>query len=104
MWQGRPGTAIIMVENVSTCVTGVNSWRTAHNPPTPALLDAADRVGMLVWVRSIGTVNPQKVDPFFRQIRPILDLFLRISTNYRRIVLYCLVAIHAFVLVARGRQ
>ena len=99
MWQGRTGTAIIMVENVSTCVTGVNSWRTAHNPPTPALLDAADRVGMLVWVRSIGTVNPQKVDPFFRQIRPILDIFYGL-----RIVLYCLVAIHAFVLVARVRQ
>lgn len=28
---------------------GVNGWRTAHNPPTPALLDAADRLGFLVW-------------------------------------------------------
>ena len=28
---------------------GVNGWRTAHNPPTPALLDAADRLGLLVW-------------------------------------------------------
>ena len=28
---------------------GVNGWRTAHNAPTPALLDAADRLGMLVW-------------------------------------------------------
>ena len=28
---------------------GCNAWRTAHNPPTPALLDAADRLGFLVW-------------------------------------------------------
>lgn len=27
---------------------GANAWRTAHNPPTPALLDAADALGMLV--------------------------------------------------------
>jgi len=28
---------------------GANAWRTAHNPPNTALLDAADRLGMLVW-------------------------------------------------------
>jgi beta-galactosidase len=28
---------------------GFNAIRTAHNPPTPALLDACDRLGMLVW-------------------------------------------------------
>jgi beta-galactosidase len=28
---------------------GFNSIRTAHNPPTPHLLDYCDRVGMLVW-------------------------------------------------------
>lgn len=28
---------------------GIDGWRTAHNAPTPALLDAADRLGMLVW-------------------------------------------------------
>jgi beta-galactosidase len=27
---------------------GANAYRTAHNPPTPELLDAADRLGMLV--------------------------------------------------------
>jgi beta-galactosidase len=31
---------------------GVNGWRTAHNPPTPALLDAMDELGMLVWDES----------------------------------------------------
>eukprot|EP00441_Pelagodinium_beii_P016256 CAMPEP_0197657344 /NCGR_PEP_ID=MMETSP1338-20131121/44569_1 /TAXON_ID=43686 ORGANISM="Pelagodinium beii, Strain RCC1491" /NCGR_SAMPLE_ID=MMETSP1338 /ASSEMBLY_ACC=CAM_ASM_000754 /LENGTH=893 /DNA_ID=CAMNT_0043233691 /DNA_START=38 /DNA_END=2719 /DNA_ORIENTATION=+ len=28
---------------------GANAWRTAHNPPTPALLDECDKQGMLVW-------------------------------------------------------
>ena len=28
---------------------GANGWRTAHNPPTPALLDECDKQGMLVW-------------------------------------------------------
>lgn len=27
---------------------GANTWRCAHNPPTPELLDACDRLGMLV--------------------------------------------------------
>jgi beta-galactosidase len=27
---------------------GCNAWRMSHNPPTPALLDACDRLGMLV--------------------------------------------------------
>ena len=28
--------------------TGCNAWRTAHNPPNEALLDACDRLGMMV--------------------------------------------------------
>jgi len=28
---------------------GGNAWRTAHNPPNPALLDTADGLGFLVW-------------------------------------------------------
>jgi beta-galactosidase len=28
---------------------GCNGWRTAHNAPTPTLLDATDRLGVLVW-------------------------------------------------------
>src|SRR5215831_507435 len=31
---------------------GSNAYRTAHNPPTPELLDAADRVGLLVMDES----------------------------------------------------
>lgn len=28
---------------------GANGWRTAHNPPNPALLDAFDELGFLAW-------------------------------------------------------
>ena len=28
---------------------GSNGWRTAHNPPSEALLDFTDSMGMLVW-------------------------------------------------------
>jgi hypothetical protein len=28
---------------------GANGWRTAHNPPTPSLLDAMDELGMVCW-------------------------------------------------------
>ena len=28
---------------------GVNAWRSSHNPPNNALLDEADRRGLLVW-------------------------------------------------------
>ena len=28
---------------------GANGWRCAHNPPTPGLLDEADKQGFLVW-------------------------------------------------------
>jgi beta-galactosidase len=28
---------------------GSNGWRTAHNPPTPALLDAMDQLGYVSW-------------------------------------------------------
>lgn len=31
---------------------GANAWRCAHNPPNPALLAAADRLGMVVMVEN----------------------------------------------------
>jgi beta-galactosidase/beta-glucuronidase len=38
---------------------GGNAWRTSHNPPEPALLDVADRLGILVLDenRVLATVN-----------------------------------------------
>ena len=42
---------------------GSNAIRTSHNPPTPELLDACDRLGMLVMDenREYG-INPQQLD------------------------------------------
>ncbi len=48
---------------------GCNAYRSAHNPPTPELLDACDRLGMLVLSenRLMGT-SPELLDRFKRQI------------------------------------
>ena len=37
---------------------GANAWRTEHNAPTPALLDACDAEGMLVWDETHRNGNP----------------------------------------------
>jgi len=49
---------------------GCNAYRTAHNPPTTELLDACDRLGMLVMDenRQLGS-DAQHMDRFERQIR-----------------------------------
>jgi len=48
---------------------GANAWRCSHNPPTPELLDACDRMGMLVIDESrlMGTAATQ-LDDFRQQI------------------------------------
>ena len=48
---------------------GSNAIRTSHNPPTPELLDACDRLGMLVLDenRQMGTA-PEDMDEFRRMI------------------------------------
>lgn len=41
---------------------GCNAWRTAHNPPNPALLDACDRLGLMVMDenRHLGDARTMK--------------------------------------------
>ncbi len=48
---------------------GCNAYRCSHNPPTPELLDACDRLGMVVLTenRLMGTA-PELLDRFKRQI------------------------------------
>ncbi len=49
---------------------GCNSLRTSHNPPTPELLDACDRLGMLVFdeTRMMST-NPEGLSQFGDLVR-----------------------------------
>ncbi|HEY3886536.1 MAG TPA: beta-galactosidase GalA [Vicinamibacterales bacterium] len=49
---------------------GVNAYRTSHNPPTPALLDACDRLGMLVLDETrMMSSNEEGLSEFTRMIR-----------------------------------
>jgi len=52
---------------------GSNAYRTAHNPPTPELLDAADRIGLLVMdeTRLLGSdaANLDRVEQLVRRDR-----------------------------------
>jgi len=49
---------------------GVNAYRTSHNPPTPELLDACDRLGMLVLdeTRMFGA-DPEALSQLTRMVR-----------------------------------
>lgn len=49
---------------------GSNAYRAAHNPPTPELLDAADKLGMLVMVENrLLSTAPDAMDRLKRMIR-----------------------------------
>ncbi len=49
---------------------GSNAYRTSHNPPTPALLDACDRLGMLVMDETrMMSSNPEGLEEFATLIR-----------------------------------
>ncbi|MDE1148012.1 MAG: beta-galactosidase GalA [Azospirillaceae bacterium] len=49
---------------------GANAWRTTHHPPAPALLDACDRLGVLVMeeTRQMSS-NPEGISQLERMIR-----------------------------------
>ncbi len=62
---------------------GCNAYRMSHNPPTPELLDACDRLGMLVMDESrlmgSDSVNLQKWDDLIRRDR-----------NHPSVVMWCI--------------
>ena len=49
---------------------GCNAYRTSHNPPTPELLDACDRLGMMVMCETrMMSSNPEGLGQLERMIR-----------------------------------
>lgn len=48
---------------------GGNGWRTAHNCPTEALLDATDKLGMLVWDENHRNGQPDEMEILIRRDR-----------------------------------
>ena len=62
---------------------GVNAYRCSHNPPTPELLDACDRLGMLVMDENRETgINAQQLDS-------VRDMMLR-DRNHPSIIIWSL--------------
>lgn len=62
---------------------GCNAYRTAHHPPSPALLDACDRLGMLVMDenRRFSSAPEDLLE---------LESFVRRDRNHPCIVLWCI--------------
>lgn len=48
---------------------GSNAWRTAHNMPTKALLDAADELGFLVWDENHRNGQPEEAEILVKRDR-----------------------------------
>ena len=48
---------------------GANAWRTAHNAPNEGLLDAADRLGFLVWDENHRASQPDEAEILVRRDR-----------------------------------
>lgn len=74
---------------------GFNAIRTAHNPPAPALLDACDRLGMLVMDEFVDMwdtgKNPQDYSVFFADWwqRDLTGMILR-DRNHPCVVIWSL--------------
>ena len=64
---------------------GFNSIRTAHNPPTPYLLDVCDRMGMLVWDEAFDHWSGGSFTPDY-----VADLttFIRRDRNHPSIIIF----------------
>lgn len=62
---------------------GVNAYRCSHNPPSPSLLDACDRLGMLVMdeARMFGS-SPEAI----RQLKSLIER----DRNHASVFIWCL--------------
>ena len=61
---------------------GCNAYRSSHNPPTPALLDACDRLGMLV-------VDEQRMMGSSPEILSQLESLVLRDRNHPSVILWC---------------
>lgn len=72
---------------------GSNAWRMSHNPPTPELLDACDRLGMLVMDenRHLGDTQSAKTSPStgYSDLSELPSTILR-DRNHPSIILWSL--------------
>jgi beta-galactosidase len=70
---------------------GTNGWRMSHNPPTPSLLDACDREGMLVMDenRHLGDTYSAKssLDTPYSDLSDLRSMILR-DRNHPSIILW----------------
>jgi beta-galactosidase len=70
---------------------GANAWRMSHNPPTESLLDACDRLGMLVMdeVRHMGDATGEKssLSTPYSDLSELKSMILR-DRNHPSIVIW----------------
>jgi beta-galactosidase len=73
---------------------GANAWRTAHNQPSKALLEAADRLGFLVWDENHHNGQPYEMELLIRRecARPLHTAPLMHPPVYSRASLLLTVA------------
>jgi len=62
---------------------GSNAWRSAHNPPASALLDACDEMGMLMIVE-------QRINSSDEEAQSELDRIVRRDRNHPSVILWSL--------------
>jgi beta-galactosidase len=62
---------------------GSNAWRSAHNPPATALLDACDEMGMLMIVE-------QRINSSDQEAQSELDRIVRRDRNHPSVILWSL--------------
>jgi beta-galactosidase len=62
---------------------GSNAWRSAHNPPATALLDACDEMGMLMFVE-------QRINSSDEEAQSELDRIVRRDRNHPSVILWSL--------------
>jgi len=62
---------------------GSNAWRSAHNPPATALLDACDEMGMLMIVE-------QRINSSDEEAQSELDRIVRRDRNHPSVILWSL--------------